>query len=463
MQHRSISRRSFVSALGAAPLLAQSRGRKPNVVMLLADDMGWGDLAINGGSDVRTPNIDSIARRGVRFTQSYASAPECSPTRTAFLTGRYQQRAGGLECAIGVNNIGRYDEATWLQKRGELGLPASERTLAVQLRDGGYDTACFGKWHLGYLPKFWPDQHGFDQWFCILGGNADYYTHEEQGEGLGKTQLYDNGEAVRHDGYLTDLFAERAIAWLKTRPAEKPFFLYLPFTAPHTPIQAPDDFDPKTGTAPHRQGHRPTYAQMVDRLDLRIGDVLRQLEKQGAMENTLIVFASDNGADRNGSNLPYRGGKSSVWEGGIRAPLHMQWNGVIPTGTETPQIALTMDLAPTILSVAGQHDSRTDGIDLMPVVTGAKPAASRTVYWRYKRGNNRRKAVRSGDWKYVNDSGNEGLYDLTHDIGEKNNLLDAEPAKAADLKKRLSLWERDVESPRLQEYRQRGNASQPKP
>jgi arylsulfatase A-like enzyme len=241
----TMTRRSLLSGLGAPVLAAK---RPPNVIVIVADDLGWGDLTINGAPDIRTPHIDGIARAGVRFTQSYANAPECSPTRCALLTGRYQQRVGGLECAIGVNNIGRYDEAAWLQQRGELGLPTSEETLPRRFKALGYDTAVTGKWHLGYAEKHWPKAHGFDYSFGILGGNADYYTHEEQGEGAGKTQMFENGEQVRRSGYMTDLIADAALGWLKQRRT-RPYFLYLPFTAPHTPIQAREDFDPKTGTA----------------------------------------------------------------------------------------------------------------------------------------------------------------------------------------------------------------------
>jgi N-acetylgalactosamine-6-sulfatase len=445
-----MNRRQFFTAIAAPALLAQKR--PPNVIIILADDLGWGDLAINGAPDVRTPNIDGLARAGVRFTQSYANAPECSPSRCALLTGRYQHRVGGLECAIGVNNIGRYDEAAWLQERGELGLPASEPTIAKQFKDLGYDTAITGKWHLGYSEKHWPRMHGFDYSFGILGGNADYFTHEEQGEGLGKTQMFENGARTARSGYMTDIISDAAIGWLKRRNA-KPFFLYLPFTAPHTPIQAAEDFDPKTGTAPHRQKHRPTFARMVERMDARIGDVLRQLDAMGKAQNTIVVFMSDNGGDVNGRNDPFKGKKSSVWEGGIRAPLHIRWPGVIPAGREVSQVAMTMDLAPTLLDAAGAKGGRFDGINLLPFITGQRRPFERTVFWRYKRARNVRKAVRHGNWKYVNDDGARALHDLAADAGEKKNLFGDRPEVVTDLEARLAKWERDVESPRLKGFR----------
>jgi N-acetylgalactosamine-6-sulfatase len=437
-----MNRRSFLAvSVGAA----YAQARRPNIVVILADDLGWGDIGANGCPDIRTPHIDSIARSGVRFTQSYANAPECTPSRTAFLTGNYQHRIGGLECAIGVNNIGRYDEAAWLQKRDELGLPPNQ-TLAMRFKELRYDTAITGKWHLGYMEKFWPDKHGFDHSFALLGGNADYYTHEEQNEGLGKTQLIEDGHRVKRDGYMTDLIADAALKWIQSRNG-RPYFLYLPFTAPHSPIQAPEDYDPKTGTAPHRPKHRPTFARMVERMDARIGDVLK-----GVDENTIVVFHSDNGADANGRNEPFRGRKSSVWEGGIRSPLHVRWTGRIAPATECKQVAMTMDLAPTLLAAAGAPASRFDGIDLMPFITGKRATASRTVCWRYKRAQNVRKAIRHGDWKYLDDSGSKALHNIASDPKEDRDLLRDKPEIVMDLQGRLAAWEKEVEAPRLKGF-----------
>lgn len=440
-----MNRRAFLG-LAAAGAFAQTR--RPNIVLILADDLGWGDIGANGCPDIRTPNIDSIAKSGVRFTNSYANAPECSPTRTALLTGNYQHRVGGLECAIGVNNIGRYDEAAWLQKRDELGLPVSEQTIAARLKKLGYDTAITGKWHLGYLEKFWPDKHGFDYSFGILGGNADYFTHEETNEGAGKTQMIENGKRINRDGYMTDLIADSALAWLKSRDRKKPYFLYLPFTAPHAPIQALEDYDPKTRTAPDRPKHRPTFARMVERMDARIGEVLKTVD-----ENTIVIFHSDNGADPNGRNEPFKGRKSSVFEGGIRSPLHIRWPRHIQPGSECRQVALSMDLAPTLLAAAGAPSVKFDGIDLMPFITGKRQPASRTVCWRYKRAQNVRKAIRHGDWKYLDDSGSKALHNLATDPKEERNLIQDKPEIVKDLEARLSVWEKGVEAPRLRGFR----------
>lgn len=451
-----MTRRSFLLTPALLPVLRAQQRRRPNILLILADDLGWGDVSMNRCPDIQTPNIDGIAASGVRFSQYYANAPECTPTRCALLTGRYQHRVGGLECAIGVNNIGRYDEAEWLQKRGELGLPATEITMARIFRDAGYDTGMFGKWHLGYEPKHWPDKHGFTDSFGVLGGSADYFLHTEMNEGEGKQHLYENGKPVDPKGYMTDIIADKALAWLKGRSASKPWLLYLPFTAPHVPIQDPDDFDPKTGTAPYKQKDRKAFGAMVRRLDQRIGSVLKQLDAMGAASNTLVVFISDNGGDPNGRNLPYRGQKSQVFEGGIRVPAAARWTGVIPAGRTAGQVALSMDWLPTFLEASGvpaPSGRKLDGMSLMPVLTGKGSApSSRTVFWRYKRAENRRKAVRDGDWKYINDSGKEYLFHLGRDERETEDVLTKEPHVASKLRAKLAAWEEDVRAPRLRDF-----------
>lgn len=440
-----MKRRDFLMSAPAfvGPVRARAAESRPNIVLLLADDLGSGDLSSYGAPDIRTPHVDSIGDRGVRFTNFYDNAPECTPTRTSLLTGRYQQRVGGLECAIGVGEVGRYDEAEWLSRRGELGLPASERTLGQIFRAAGYDTACFGKWHLGYREKFLPAAHGFDEHFGILGGNADYFTHREEG---GAEVLVHNGRKVERQGYLTDLFAEAALEWLKRR-RERPFLLYLPFNAPHTPIQAP-------GASTVRQGHRPTYVEMVERMDMQVGRVLSQLAAMRAERNTLVIFASDNGADPNGRNAPYRGSKGSLWEGGIRSPLLVRWPAALQAGRTVTQLGMTMDLLPTLASAAGVREPAVsfDGVDLMPWMRGARAPVERTVFWRYKRLENRRKAVRRGSLKLVIDNGKEELHDLASDPYEETNLLPDAAREAASLRNLLQSWERQVVAPRLKGF-----------
>jgi N-acetylgalactosamine-6-sulfatase len=419
----------------------------------MADDLGSGDLSSYGCPDIRTPHIDSIGGRGVRFTRCYANAPECTPTRTALLTGRYPQRVGGLECAIGVGNVGRYDEAVWLQKRDELGLPPSETSLARMLKTAGYDTCCSGKWHLGYLDKFSAYRHGFDEHFGILGGNADYFTHTEDD---GSNVLVHNGRRTTRSGYLTDLIAEHAIGWL-ARPRRNPFFLYVPFTAPHAPLQSRDD-RPGAGRGENNRSPeaRATYGKMVERMDHQVGAILAQLNRMGAASNTIVIFKSDNGGYATSRNSPLRGGKSQLWEGGIRIPCLIRWSGRIGEGWSTSQVALSMDLTATILAAAGvrpQAGRALDGVNLLPVLDRESRPFPRTVFWRYKRLENRRWAVLDGDMKYVRDNHVEALHDVAADESEARNLIDAEPAIADRLRTKLAAWEREVRSPRLAAFR----------
>ncbi len=371
-----VTRRSFLKT--SLAFAAPATRKKLNVVFILADDLGYGDLSSYGSPTIRTPHIDSIAKEGVKFTQCYAN-PECSPTRSALMSGQYQQRFGGLECAIGLGDVGRYDEAIWLQKRGELGLPPSAITMPQIMKSGGYDTAIVGKWHLGYLPKFSPNRHGFDEFYGILGGNADYFKHTEESD---LPCFYHNDKPIQESGYMTDLLTEHAVAWLKRRSADRPFFLYLPYTAPHLPLQGPDD----AGKPPDEKS-RERYRKMIERMDHGIGEVLAQIDRMGARENTLVIFTSDNGAIPAGSNTPLRGFKSSVWEGGIREPAMVRLPGLVRPGTTSTQVGLSIDWLPTLLSATGvkaPSEKKMDGVDLWPVLTGDRQPFERTVFWRFK-------------------------------------------------------------------------------
>jgi N-acetylgalactosamine-6-sulfatase len=430
-------RREALTCLAGA--LAAQPSRRPNFLLILADDLGSGDLSSYGCPDIRTPHIDSIGRQGMRFTRFYASAPVCTPTRTALLTGRYPQRPGGLETAIGLGDVGRYDDAVWLAERGELGLPASESVLAPGLKKAGYDTAYFGKWHLGYREKFLPHRHGFDEFFGVLGGATDYFRHTEVD---GRKVLYHNDRRAERRGYLTDLFAEEAMRWLRGR-RRRPFFLYLAFNAPHNPFQGPDDAAKPITEANWNTGDRATFARMVERMDDRVGAVLEAID----VENTVLIFTSDNGGERHGRNAPLRGAKGSVWEGGIRAPCLVRWPGVVRAGTTTPQVGLTMDLTATILAAAGAGGgAKLDGVDLGPVLAGRQAPFARTVFWRHRRGDAVRKAARDGDLKYVWDNGEEALHNLAEDEREQRNLLASAPEAAARLRAKLAAWEREVQS-----------------
>ncbi len=272
----------------------------------------------------------------------------------------------------------------------------------------------------------------------------------------GPLTLYRNEKPEDRQGYLTDLFAEEAIAWL-SKPGRGPFFLYLAFTAPHTPLQDPDEFDPKTGTAPWKKRHRPTYAKMVERMDRRLGDVMAQLRGMDQEDNTIVVLLSDNGADPNRDNGSLRGGKGTLWEGGIRVPCLMRWPLGLPDGKIFWQVAITMDLMPTLMHAANipAAAARFDGMDLLPILQARLPQRPRKLFWRYKRGHIVRKAARSGDLKLVIDSQSKELHNLSTDEREQMNLLPARAREAEVLRGALAAWEKDVRAPRLRDFRPR--------
>jgi len=437
-------------------LLAALPSPKPNIVFILADDLGYGDLGCYGAKDIRTPRLDRLAREGVRFTQFYSNGPECSPTRTAFLTGRYQQRVGGLECAIGIGGVGRYDDAIRLAARHELGLPANEPTLARLLRDAGYATAITGKWHLGYEDHFAPGRHGFDHAFYVLGGGMDYFHHVEDPPDYAPV-LRLNGKAVKRRGYATDLFADEAMRWLReraARDAKRPFFLYVPFTAPHSPFQAPDEEQPaplpadserwKQSKAPPR-----VYAAMIERMDAVIGKLLDTLDELGAAKNTLIVFVSDNGGTASARPCGLRGIKGTTFEGGIRVPCLARWPGVLPAAVERTEPALTFDLTASIARAAGIKPRRPfDGVDVLGAIARGEPLPERTLFWRGRRGERTWRAAREGALKYVSRTDGarteEFFFDIVRDAAEEKNLLAERASDVTRLKAKLAVWEADV-------------------
>jgi N-acetylgalactosamine-6-sulfatase len=435
------------------PSLAQGGdAKKPNIIFILADDMGYGDVACYGRQDIRTPAIDRLAREGVRFTQSYASAPECTPTRAAFLTGRYPQRFGGLECAIGTGNVGRYDDAIRLRQTHDLGLSANEPSIARLLKEAGYATGLAGKWHLGYEDKFSPTRHGFDHAFYCLGGGMDYFHHTEQ---TGEHVLRLNGEPVRREGYFTDLVTDEAVAFIRQHQAH-PFFLYVPYTAPHAPFQGPKDRRPQPlpEDAPAwDQAKAPpaTYVAMNERMDEGIARILDALEGVGVAANTLVIFASDNGGTRSGRNAPFSGFKGSTFEGGIRVPAVARWPGRIPPGTVSEQACVTMDFTASIARIAGARlpaGSAFDGVDILQWVERRQPPQPRTLFWRLRRGGQTRSAVREGGLKYIverqGSETRERLFDLEKDPAEQDDLCAARPADLARLRAALARWETEV-------------------
>jgi len=427
-----MERRKFLAALAggcAAPLWSQSR--RPNVVIFLTDDMGYADIGSFGATEIKTPHTDRLAREGIKFTHCYSNGPVCTPTRAALMTGRYQQRVG-LEWAITPKDKG-------------IGLPVRETTIAAMLKGAGYRTALFGKWHLGWEREFGPNAHGFEEFFGLLGGNHDFYSHRNI---EGTLDLWENTVAVERSGYTTDLIAERAEKWVDQH-AREPFFLYVAFNAVHWPFQAPGRPEDVRQRATWTAGNRADYIRMVESMDQAVGRVLAALDRNGVARDTLVIFTNDNGGERLSDNRPLFHHKGTLWEGGIRVPGLMRWPSRIPAGKTTEQVAASMDFAATVLAAAGVQPPAgraLDGIDLLPVAEGKKSPIERTLCWRINRDERKQRAVRKGKWKYIRDGSIELLFDLSKDPGERDNLGYRHPEILAQLRETLAVWEREMAS-----------------
>jgi arylsulfatase A-like enzyme len=421
---------------------------RPNIIFVLVDDLGYADLGCTGATDLRTANIDRLAREGVRFTDFYANAPVCTPTRAAFLTGRWQQRLG-VEWALGYTaEQERRVGGRWVPEPDihALGLPLGEPTLAEQLRKAGYATGAFGKWHLGFPPEYNPTRRGFDEYFGTLTGHADYYRHAYYD---GTYVLRDGETAPRVQGYLTDLVNRRAVEFVR-KHASRPFFLYVPHQAVHAPYQPPGRPEPAVTKENMADGDRATYAAMLSKVDEGVGMLLDELDRLGLAENTLVVLSSDNGGAHYSDNAPFFHGKQSLWEGGIRVPCLMRWPARLPAGAVARRPAITLDLSATFAAAAGASapaGKAWDGVDLLPILENRAPEGDRTFCWRIERTGRRQKAVRHGPWKYVVDGGfTHLLFDLEADPQERRTLAIRHPDVVRDLQRRLAAWEAEVDA-----------------
>ena len=423
----------LLGALLSFPLAAET---KPNVVIFFMDDLGYGDLGSYGAKDVATPNIDRLAREGVRLTDCYAAAPLCTPTRAAFMTGRYQHRVG-LEHVIKANDVDK-------------GLPATEPGLPRLLKNAGYATALIGKWHLGFKPEFSPMRHGFDEFFGFLSGAIDYYSHVSE---TGRHDLYENDRPATLKGYMTDEIARRAVAFID-RNAGKPLFLDVAFNATHWPFQPPDMKAPPPFPPGKRvveqwaeEGTRADYIRMLESADRAVGEVLAALERHKLTADTLVIFTSDNGGEWLSRMGPLFQRKGSLYEGGIRVPCILRWPARLKGGRTSSQVAITMDLTATILAAAGARPERPlDGINLIAALEGK--VVERTLYWRSAWEQGHEKALRTGKWKWISTSPNAifpgQLFDLEKDPGERSDLAADNPDLLRRFKLMHAAWTRDV-------------------
>ncbi|HET7769471.1 MAG TPA: sulfatase-like hydrolase/transferase [Chloroflexota bacterium] len=443
---------------------AAKKTKRPNFVIFLTDDQGYGDLSCMGATDFKTPHIDALAAGGARFTNWYSNSPVCSPSRAALLSGRYPGNAGVRAILAG--------------HRTTPGLHPSIPTIATALKPLGYRTALFGKWHLGLAKGSRPEEHGFDTTFGFMAGCVDYYSHisywgmnrpitvnGEQKLSNPLHDLWENGEEIWEDGkYLTDLIAEKAVAWVReaTKSGE-PFFLYLPFNAPHYPMHAPQKYKDRFPDLPW---DRQIMAAMISAVDDAVGAVVDELVRQGVYEDTFFYYQSDNGPSRevrnwlDGTPDPYYGGtagklkghKFSLYEGGIRSPGIMTWPARIPAGQVIHEVGAAMDVFPTFLQAAGGDPSQyeIDGVDVLPVVTEKAMSPHDQIFWEM----NKQTAVRRGDWKLVlNGVLVEGappedevfLTNLADDMGERDNHALKRPEIVEELRGAALAWRDGIE------------------
>ena len=420
-----LTRRAFLGS----PALAMQVPRRPNVVILYADDLGSGELGFQGNPEIATPHIDSLARGGVRFEQGYSSAPYCCPARAGLMTGRYQTRFGHELNVVGKANLAPH-----------VGLPLSQRTIADHLKAAGYATSLIGKWHLGSQPQFHPQRRGFDEFFGFLHEGHFYYPPPYRG---GLTRLRPNEPPYDDDNpilrgqnpaveteYLTDALAREAVGFVE-RNRQRPFYLHLAFNAIHSPMQAPVGLMKEFESI--RDEHRRLFAAMLRSMDNAVGRILAAIRQAGLEENTLVFFASDNGgptAELTSSNYPLRGGKGQLYEGGIRVPFTMQWKGRVPEGKSVRDPATSLDILPTVLDAARVNAAGLDGLSLLKPLPAERP-----LYWRY----GRNAALRLGPWKIVRQSppgqtADFQLFDLSQDPSESKDLSRTEPRRLEALR-----------------------------
>ena len=411
---------------------------RPNIIYIVADDLGYADLGCYDGRDESwgpvSPVLDGLATQGVKFTQGYSNSPVCSPTRFALMTARYQYRMRGA-AEEPINSKSRGSQT--------LGLPPEQPTLPSLLRDAGYRTALIGKWHLGFAPHFGPLKSGYEEAYGPLAGGVDYFTHCDS---AGRHDLWLNDAPRHEEGYLTDLLSRRAVDYVERMATQDaPFFISLHYTAPHWPWETRED----AGRAPQVKdnlfdlagGNIHVYRRMIHHMDEGIGWIVEALRRTGQLDNTLIVFTSDNGGERFSDNWPLVGGKMDLTEGGIRVPWIAHWPAVIRPGGTSRQLCMTMDWSATMLAAAGvaAHPGYPlDGVSLLPVLRDAGHAFDRPLHWRMTHRDQR--ALRDGDWKYLRVDGHDYLFNIPQDERERANLGHQQPDRLAAMRADWEAW-----------------------
>ncbi len=449
---RIVFRGVAVVALALACLGPVDRARgqgeqRPNLIVILADDMGYGDASCYGNEAYQTPNIDALAEAGMRFTDFHSSGPVCSPTRAGLLTGRYQQRAG-------ISGVIYADP----KQNRHHGLQLKEITFAERLRKAGYVTGIFGKWHLGYSSDYNPTLQGFDDFRGYVSGNIDYINHLDR---MGIPDWWHKRGKAEEDGYSTHRITHHAVQFIE-RNRHKPFCLYVAHEAPHAPYQGPNDKPIRVPYHVVKETYEPgtiprAYREMMQEMDKGVGEIVAAIKSLGLAKQTLIVFFSDNGGTRHGSNGALRGFKGSVWEGGHRVPAIVSWPGHIEPGSTCDALAISLDIMPTLLDLAGAdvpEDHHLDGVSLRPLLEG-QTMPERTLFWDY----NGHQAVRQGNWKLVvNEEEKPLLFQLDEDLGEESNLADREPDRVEALRKALEDWKADVADGATEQPDRKGEA-----
>jgi arylsulfatase A-like enzyme len=443
-------------------LTASALSAAPNVILIISDDQGYPDLGCIGSKPLITPNLDKLAAEGVRGTSFYVTWPACTPSRGSVLTGRYPQRNGLYDMVRNdlVNYGYRFGTEEYaVSPEMTLGLDPKEVTIGNMLKRAGYATGCVGKWDMGQAKRYLPLQRGFDFFYGHGNNGIDYYTHER----YGVPSLFRGNNRTEEDKgkYVTDVFRREALSFVNEHLGKKPFFLYLAFNAPHgassftegtasgekrkdSPgVQVPEKYAALyRGKVKDEKLAR--YCGAVTCMDEAIGALMESVDKAGQKDNTIFIFMSDNGGSGNGGNAPLKGGKSTMWEGGLRVPFLMCWPGKLPAGKVTDEFLTALELAPTLLSATGAgapEAVKLDGFDMLPILRGDAKSPREGMFWQ-RRGD---KAARVGNWKWLESAKGRGLYDVSTDIGEEHNLAKEKPEIARMMQDRFAAWRKEMD------------------